>query len=84
MVLPVELSKEPVFPIVTLPNGIHQVILRIQLCIPLPQSILPEPDQDKFSKKEKKIDNFVKGVVGIRPAPFGIAKLISIKYSKKN
>lgn len=42
-IIPVNLSKEPIFCVVTDAYGVSQVFTRIQLCIPLPQSILPKP-----------------------------------------
>lgn len=41
--LPIHLSIEPMFGVVTGADSVNQIIVGIQFCISLPQSVLPEP-----------------------------------------
>lgn len=46
-ITPGNLSKEPIFTIITNTNCVNQVCIRIEFCIPIPQSIMPEPGKQK-------------------------------------
>lgn len=46
----VNLREEPIFRVITLANRVNQVFVRIQLRVPVAESMLPEPVQESDSK----------------------------------
>lgn len=38
-----DLSEEPIFSIITIADSVDYILVRVKLCISLPQSVLPKP-----------------------------------------
>ena len=52
------MSKEPVCLIIASSNIVNKIFIWISICIPLPQSVLPEPVNLKHLKKYNKLEVF--------------------------